>query len=217
MELLSQLNKLNIMMKQIIKKCFTFLLLPILILSFNSCQKEAPKPTMDAESSYVNFKKDGYTINVEKTENIFGFKASSNKNHFGSEEYVMTVSNNNLGKTVSAHIIKEKISSNNYDYNLYHYDSNGFLIATILIRNNAIKDILINEYNTPFVSNSLASGVKLAKNDSKYEGNCFTNGYKKYKEFYTQGDWKEVLCDIGNIFGGSCTVGGVLKGALSCL
>jgi len=82
-----------------------------------------------------------------------------------------------------------------------------------LIRKNVIKDIIINENNIPLVANSLLSSVKA----DKYEGNCFTNGYKRYKEFYSQGDWKEVLCDIGNIFGGRVQLEGVLKGALSCL
>lgn len=182
----------------------------LFISFFSACNKTNDMEPLKEESTTIS-SNNGFQYSLEKL-NKSSNKANINGNVKirSSDEYLLTVTDSLTGKSKKAFLVKEYIDENLNNYDLSHYDENNNRIATLLIRDSKIKDIVINEYTHQ--SNGLkASSPKAASQD------CFTRGYKQYKEFYSQGDWKEIACDIGNLFAGACTIGGVISGAINCI
>lgn len=179
------------------KKITLAVLTSLLSLSFYSCSND---DSVNENSSNVDSKQEtnDFVYSLDKKEkgslNLLDDKGSSNQ-----EEYDLTVTDVKTGKSLTTYLIKQ--NKNNTSYNLLHYDHNKELLATLVIVDSNITDVIL--------ANELPEGVA-AKN-------CFTSGYKQFKENFSQGDWREVTCDVTNIFMGACTVAGVVSGAINCV
>ena len=103
---------------------------------------------------------------------------------------------------LDAILVKENIDENNYI--LYHYTTDEVLFATLYISDNTLKDIKLE-----FDDENLVKTRSLA---SWYQ--CANDEYQNYKDFYENNH--PIACDIGDLFFGACTVGGVLGSAIYC-
>ena len=90
------------------------------------------------------------------------------------------------------------------NYILYHYTTDEVLFATLYISDNTLKDIKLE-----FDDENLVKTRSLA---SWYQ--CANDEYQNYKDFYENNH--PIACDIGDLFFGACTVGGVLGSAIYC-
>lgn len=194
----------------------TVLLQLILVLLFGCSEETTVKPEAYKSPRDINFREEGFSISVvpytngsAKSTKIASLEKSSSNSTY--EEFLMTVAKDDKKK--EAIIVKENLDDgNNVNYNLYHYDTDDNLIATILIRDGKLNDIQIESERILVKSASTDPTFAAAKKQ-----NCFEKGYSDYKEFYNQGDWREIACDLGDLFAGACTLGGVLAGAVNCL
>lgn len=162
--------------------------------TFFSCsnEKEINGPNQE-NRVLLNFEDNGFLVTVKSDSTKLPTKSESLQN----EQFIVTVAKDNI--SLDALILKENISSTSY--NIHHYDTNQQLIATLLIRDGKMVDILLNE-NTP---------------QTKGYFDCVGKEYKRYKNFYSQGDVYEVICDVTNVFLGVCTVSGALQAGVRCL
>lgn len=172
-------------------------------LSFVSCSKDvADIDRQEDQEPVEEFVNNGITITVKKV----GTVARSASVSDSKEQYLFTAADSANNKEVSAKIIKE--NSGNGEYTLYHYDpKTDLLIARLFVKDDVLQRIAVGPED---LSNS--STIRRAAATS-----CFEDGYNQYKDFYNQGDWREIACDIGNIFAGACTIGGVIAGAVNCI
>ena len=116
--------------------------------------------------------------------------------------YLSVYREDNRDIKLDAILVKENIDENNYI--LYHYTTDEVLFATLYISDNTLKDIKLE-----FDDENLVKTRSLA---SWYQ--CANDEYQNYKDFYENNH--PIACDIGDLFFGACTVGGVLGSAIYC-
>ena len=98
--------------------------------------------------------------------------------------------------------MKENIDENNYI--LYHYTTDEVLFLTLYISDNTLKDIKLEFDDENLVKQEvLLVGISVPMMNTKI-----------IKDFYENNH--PIACDIGDLFFGACTVGGVLGSAIYC-
>src|SRR5690606_3316606 len=119
----------------------------ILFSSCNDGDKDEIVPEAPISSKDINFKKEGYEVSLLPYRSDQGLNSKKASLATGSqisslEQFKMTVSKE--GKKKEAIIVKENIGEkSNNDFNLYHYDLNNQLIATIVVKSNLVIDIVL--------------------------------------------------------------------------
>ncbi len=120
-----------------------------------------------------------------------------------TEQYYLSVyRENNKNIKLNAFIVKENIDEDNYI--LYHYTEDKTLFATISVSHERWINIKLEFDDADIVeSRSWSSWYK-----------CANNRYKEYMKFYEENH--PIMCGIGDLMGGACTIGGVMSGVLHC-
>ena len=135
------------------------------------------------------------TVIIDIKQNGLGYELKSKE-----VPYITRASGRDI--KLDAILVKENIDENNYI--LYHYTTDEVLFATLYISDNTLKDIKLE-----FDDENLVKTRSLA---SWYQ--CANDEYQNYKDFYENNH--PIACDIGDLFFGACTVGGVLGSAIYC-
>ena len=204
---------------KLLRKAFLLGIISSFLVACDNSDTEIVAPEIQQTSKDIDFKSQGYDVSLipyrSESLQLNSKKASltTSSNVSSVEEFKMTVSKQ--GKRKEAIILKENIGKKeNNDFNLYHYDVNNQLIATIVVKSNLIADIVLPSSN---IATRKAASSRQIVAAAQQEGNCFESGYMEYKDFYSQGDWREIACDLGDLFAGACTLAGILAGAINCL
>ena len=91
---------------------------------------------------------------------------------------------------------------------VYREDNRDIKLDAILVKEN-ISDNTLKNIKLEFDDENLVKTRSLA---SWYQ--CANDEYQNYKDFYENNH--PIACDIGDLFFGACTVGGVLGSAIYC-
>ena len=155
----------------------------------------SPMPT----TVIIDIKQNGLGYELKSKEVPYITRASGRN----IEQFYLSVyREDNRDIKLDAILVKENIDENNYI--LYHYTTDEVLFATLYISDNTLKDIKLE-----FDDENLVKTRSLA---SWYQ--CANDEYQNYKDFYENNH--PIACDIGDLFFGACTVGGVLGSAIYC-
>ena len=170
----------------------------IVVFSFWACSETLEQ--IEENGAIINrLEQDGfnYELSVRNTPYI------ESRNASGTEQFYLSVyksDNKNMG--IDAILVKENIDENNYI--LYHYTDEKILFATLYFGGDILKDVKLEFEDESIDSRSLSSWYA-----------CANKRYKDYMSFYD--NEHPIMCALGDMFFGACTIGGILSGTIECL
>ena len=187
-------------MKRIVFKIAKSFCACFITLLFFSCSNSESVMEKERKSTVIiDIKQNGLGYELKSKEVPYITRASGRN----IEQFYLSVyREDNRDIKLDAILVKENIDENNYI--LYHYTTDEVLFATLYISDNTLKDIKLE-----FDDENLVKTRSLA---SWYQ--CANDEYQNYKDFYENNH--PIACDIGDLFFGACTVGGVLGSAIYC-
>jgi len=187
-------------MKRIVFKIAKSFCACFITLSFFNCSNsESVIEDKEQSTVIIDIKQNGLGYELKSKEVPYITRASGRN----IEQFYLSVyREDNRDIKLDAILVKENIGENNYI--LYHYTTDEVLFATLYISDNTLKDIKLEFDDENFVkTRSLANWYQ-----------CANDEYRNYKDFYENNH--PMVCDIGDLFFGACTVGGVLGSAIYC-
>lgn len=183
-----------------IKFIFPILALAILFGCDNSTSNPVNEKEIEKSTVIIDLEQDGvgYELKVKDTPYITSRAFNEN-----TEQYYLTVyREDDKNINLKAIIVKENIDPDNYI--LYHYTEDKVLFATITVSHERWVDLKLEFDDENFTSTrSLKSWYA-----------CANQRYKEYKKFYD--DNHPIICALGDMAGGACTIGGIMSGVLFC-
>lgn len=183
------------------KKMFVALFIVILGCNITGCQRSENLNAEDNGVVITEVEKNGFVYVLKSKEEPFLSRANAEKSFKNSEQFYLSVSKGD--KKIEAILVKENIDEESYI--LYHYTIDQELFAILSIKNDILLDVKL-QFN--HVEAQKSRGLA-----DWYE--CANEVYSDYKDWYDENH--PMACDLGDLFFGACTVGGILGASISCL